>query len=300
MTQPVISAEDLRLLAAFADDTNLRRAASELGLARSTLSRRLAELEERLGQSLFLRHGRTLAITSFGERLVAHAKTARDALGALERAAGEAGRSFAVAVSPLFADVVLPDVLAAMAERHPTTRVQVLLSHAYSDLFDDRVDVALRRGPLEDSTSLNARRLGRLSMICVARSAPLLERAMAADDRARALPWIRVGSTLEPFVLPLHSKLTAPRVTVSPRYAVDSQRLALDLVLRGLGVARLNAFLARPRIASGELVEVLPEARATEAVFAVYARRARPDAQVRDFVAAVVARCHELDIWDNE
>jgi DNA-binding transcriptional LysR family regulator len=300
MSRAVIDDESLRLLAAFALDTNLRRAAVELGLPRSTLSRHLGDLEGRLEQPIFLRRGRTLTMTAFGERLVAQARAARDALRDVEATAREpsqGGRTITIAVSPLFAEIVLPGVLSAMCERYPTARVQLALSHSYSDLFDDRVDVALRRGPLDDSTSLIARRLGRLSMVCVGARGALPDRERPLDEQVRAMRWVRVGASLEPFTL----SVTAPRsrsLSVTPHLAVDSQRLALELVLRGVGVARLNAFLVRGQLAAGELVEVLPEARESEAVFAVYPRRARPDPLVRDFVAVVVERCRALDIWD--
>ncbi len=301
MSERRVDEEALRLLAAFAGDANLRRAAGELGLPRSTLSRRLADLEQRLGQALCLRRGRTLTLTAFGERLAAHAKAARDALRELESAALEAaagGRSITIATSPLFAEMVLPSALAAVCARHAGLRVGVTLSHGYADLFAGRVDVALRRGPLPDSASLNAKRLGRLSMACVASRRLPRSAAPRADDRARALPWVLVGASLEPFTLRLPLDGRVAGVVLTPLVAVDSQRVALELALRGLGAARVNVFLARDHLACGELVDVLPEARSVESVFAVYPRRARPDLVVRDLVAAVAERCRELDIWD--
>ena len=309
MAEAMLEPDSLRLLAAFAGGRNLRRAAVELGLPRTTVSRHLTALEERLGELIFLRRGRTLTMTAFGERLVAHAKAASDALRDVEataREASEGGRTMTVAVSPLFAEVALPGVLPALCKRYPTARVRIVLSHSYSDVFEDRVDVALRRGPLEDSTSLTARRLGRLSMVCVGVPRDQPAAHLPVDERVRALRWLRVGANLEPFALPVavprsgKQTVAAGRssVRVTPLLAVDSQRVALALVRRGLGVARVNAFLARDHLLSGELVEVVPEARESEAVFAVYPRRARPDPLVRDFVAALMENCRALDIWD--
>lgn len=208
-----------------------------------------------------------------------------------------------LAISPLFAEIVLPGVLPLLCERYPKARIRIALSHTYSDLFDDRVDVALRRGPLVDSASMNARRLGRLGMVCVATPKTLAGCVGSLDERIKALRWLRVAGSLEPFPLTVVGE--SPRnprghrtVTITPSIAVDSQRLALDLVLRGLGVARLNTFVARDYLSSGTLVEAIPEAHSSEAVFAVYPRRARPDPLVKDFVAAVVDHCRALDIWD--
>lgn len=298
---PPLDDDALRLLASFAGHGNLRRAATELGLPRSTVSRRLAALEGRIGQAIFLRRGRVLSATAFGERLVAHAKAARDALADVDSAVREAragGRSLVIAVSPPFAELVLPAVLPDLCARHPGLRVCVALSHGYADIFDDRVDLALRRGPLPSSASLAARRLGKLAMLCVGSPSLAAPGAGPVEDRARELPWIRVGQSLEPFALELATPRGRRSVSVTPRLAVDSQRLALEFVRGGLGVARVNAFLARPWLARGELVEVLPEGGATETVFAVYPRRTPPDVEARDLVARVIDRCRLLDIWE--
>jgi DNA-binding transcriptional LysR family regulator len=297
----VLSNEDLTLLAAFDPDANVRRAARTLGVSKSTLSRRVTELEVRLGGDLFLRRGRTLTTTAFGELLIARARTASDALAEVAAAAAEAsqvGGRLVVAASPLFAEVVLPRVLSRVLARHPRARVEARLSHGYSELFDERVDVAVRRGPLQDSTSLIARRLGLLSMTCVASPHADLPKATTPEAWAKEAPFIRVGARLEPFTLTLLLAGKKRSVAVSPRLAVDDQRLALALAEAGLGVAYVNTFFARAALATGRLVEVLPEARATEAAFAVHPRRGRPSPLLRDFLANLVEVCRGLAIWD--
>ncbi|MBC7975152.1 MAG: LysR family transcriptional regulator, partial [Myxococcales bacterium] len=252
-----LHAPEIELLAAFTDGASLRRAALSIGASKSSLSRRVGELEARLGVELFSRRGRTLRVTALGELLVDRAHTARVALAEVEAAVAEAGHSggrLTVAVSPLFAEVIVPEVLARLIPRHPMARIEFRLGHGYSELFDEQIDVALRRGPLRDSTSLTARRLGALSMICVA--SPRLERARDGREElaARSWPWIRVGARLEPFALQLRERGRIRSINISPRLAVDSQRLALTMAIRALGVARVNTFLAREAIARGELI----------------------------------------------
>jgi DNA-binding transcriptional LysR family regulator len=298
----LLSLDDLPLLAAFAEHRTLRGVALALGVPRSTISRRLGELEGRLGQELFLRRGRALITTSFSSTLLERAGAAQRALEQVQRcatdAAGAQGR-LTIAASPLFAEEVLPNVVAALLASRPTASVELKLSHSYSNLFDGELDLALRRGPIADSSSLNARRLGRTTMVCVAARGLVLPTAEDPAARAQAMPWLRVGSRAEPFTLELaRGSRRRTTVTLAPRLAADSQRLMLALVRRGAGVARVNAFLVREALVSGELVEVLPEARSTEDVFAVYPRRRATRAIVREFLNLLVATCRELQLWD--
>jgi DNA-binding transcriptional LysR family regulator len=302
MTNPTpLSPEDRALLAALADGPALRGLARTFGITKSTLSRRVLALEEQLGQELFLRRGRALQLTLFGQQLTERARAAQQSLEALDLAAQSSSDDrVVVALSPLFAELGLAPVLERFAVQRPGVRVDVRISHDYSNLFDERIDVALRRGPLRDSTSLKGRKLGSLTMVCVA--TPRLAQTVTAlplEERVRALPWIRVGVGLEPFAVPLLVNGRRRELTVMPRYAVDSQRLALLVAQGGLGVARVNAFAARAALEGDALVEVLPEARQTDSAWVVSpaTRHARP--VIRDFVGCLVDVTSRLTIWDS-
>jgi DNA-binding transcriptional LysR family regulator len=263
---------------------------------------RLSDLEAKLGHEVFLRRGRALVATPFGLALTARARAAVDALVVADHTAVEgamaADRRIVVATSPLFAERVLPRALARLAELRPHVRVEVRTSHDYADLHGEHVDVALRRGPLADSTSLRARRLGRTTMICVALPALSPSGASPVEERCRALPWIRVGPRLEPFVLGVAGRRGMKEVSLVPRFAVDDQRVALDLALHGLGATRVNLFLAREHLESGDLVEVVPEARSVEDVFAVWPARTSTTPLARELVARVSEAATAARIWD--
>lgn len=161
-------------------------------------------------------------------------------------------QTLVVATSPLFAERLLPGPLAALHEAMPGVRVSIELSHDYQELFKERIDVAIRRGPLPDSDSLQGRRLGFTTMMVVA--APKTTKTLANVEVTK-LPWIRVGAGLTPVTVKL-AGLRAVQ-SIAPAFAVDSQRAALELVVRGLGVSRLNEFFVRDALDRGTLVEVL-------------------------------------------
>lgn len=294
-----LSNAELQWLAAFAHGANLRAAASALGVPKSTLSRKVSELEARLGQDLFLRHGRRVTTTRYGERLIERAESAARALDAAQAAADDTdlGLRLTIAASPLFAELVLGEALDRLVRLRPALLVELRLTHDYADLFGGEVDVALRRGPVPDSTSISARRLGKLTMVCV--GAPALAPHGTPEERARALPWIRVGGKLEPLALRLSVGRRARSVTVAPRIAADSQRLAIELARRGIGAARVNAFMVRDELASGALIDVLPEARSTEETFAVFARKRTMRPELRDFLDALVTTSRAKSLWDG-
>lgn len=291
------SLEDLKLLAAFAHGASLRAVALARGLDKSTLSRELQRLETRLGESLFLRRGRALTLTQTGALVVERARAVVAGVEDVAALLGEGGdRPLVVSASPLLAELLLPAALAVVREEHPSTRISVQLSHGYRELFDERIDVAIRRGPLEDSDSLQARRLGETTMLVVAHP--------SVDPPSRPLeqgllsqPWVRVGPTLEPLRLKLAGRKST--FVVPPAIAVDSQRSAVELVRRRVGVARVNAFFVREALEEQELIDWVPEARSREGVFVVWPRSRRPVPAAKTLVDALVAMAPDSGLMDR-
>jgi DNA-binding transcriptional LysR family regulator len=142
-------------------------AAKALGLPTSTVSRKVRELEQRLGVQLLHRTTRKLALTEAGGVYHAHCnRIARD-LAAAELAVSELAGStrgcLRVTVAYSVAVELVSPLLSEFSERYPSLRVELVLSNTPLDLLAREIDVALRLGPaaLPDS-SLVARRLGEL------------------------------------------------------------------------------------------------------------------------------------------
>jgi DNA-binding transcriptional LysR family regulator len=291
------SLEDLKLLAAFSGGASLRSVATTLGLDKSTLSRELQRLEDKLGEPLFLRRGRALTLTQTGALVVERAQSAIASVEDVNALIGDgADRPLVISAAPLVAELLLPPALAVVRARHPSVRIALQVSHEYRELYDERIDVALRRGPLANSDSLQARRLGESTMIVIAHpsvgpAARPLEAGLARQ------PWVRVGPTLEPLRVKLSGRKKV--VLVHPVMAVDSQRAAVELVKAKLGVARVNAFFVREALAARQLVEWLPEARTKEGVFAVWPRSRRPVRAAKTLVEVLVSQAARSGLWDD-
>ncbi|MDZ4255957.1 MAG: LysR family transcriptional regulator, partial [Sulfuritalea sp.] len=154
---------DLLIFARVAEAGSFSRAAERIGLPKSTVSRRIAFLEEQLGERLMLRTTRRLTLTEFGLQLLEHARQVAaevDAVKALSeyRQARPSGR-LRVSMPNDFATQLLTDMLAAFIALHPAVSLELDLSPRRVDLLGENFDLAVRIGDLPDDTLLAARRI---------------------------------------------------------------------------------------------------------------------------------------------
>ena len=143
-----IDPNDLLIFASVAELGSFSRAAQRLALPKSTISRRLAALEQRLGERLLLRTTRRQSLTEFGMQLLEHARQVAseiEAVAALSerRQAAPSGR-LRVSMPSDFANLLLADMLAAFVAMHPSIQLELDLSSRRVDLLGEGFDLALR------------------------------------------------------------------------------------------------------------------------------------------------------------
>jgi len=183
-------ANDLLIFARVAEAGSFSRAAARMGLPKSTVSRRIAALEESLGERLMLRTTRRLTLTEFGHQLLENARQLAaevDAVKALSehRQARPSGR-LRVSMPSDFATLLLTEMLAAFVALHPRVSLELDLSPRRVDLLGENFDVAVRMGALPDDTLLAARRIAVFPCGLYAAPAYLAERGdpLSPDDLA--------------------------------------------------------------------------------------------------------------------
>lgn len=258
-------ANDLLLFARVAEAGSFSRAAERVGLPKSTVSRRIAALEERLGERLMIRTTRRLAITDFGMQLLEHARQVAaevDAVQALSefRQARPSGR-LRVSMPSDFATLLLTDMLAAFAALHPAVTLELDLSPRRVDLLGEGFDLAVRMGALPDDSLLAARHLADFPASLYAAPAYLAERGVPAtpDDLARhdALCLLsrsgeRAGWTL---------LRGAERWEGLPpgRIGANSPDLLIGLARAGAGIAAVPDYFTVGDVQAGRLRRVLPD-----------------------------------------
>ena len=248
------------IFAAVADAGSFTDAARTLGLSKGSVSKAVTRLEAHLGQSLFHRTSRRLALTEAGTLLADHARRIVGEALAAEEAAHDAAviptghirlaapMSFGIArVAPLVAEFLLA---------HPGIEIDLHLSDAKVDIVAEGFDIALRIGELADS-SLRARRLGEVQVSLVAAPAYLAAHGAPAHPSDLAQHRLLGFSLLTG---PLRFRRAGePEVAIRPRgpLAANSGDALVPALVAGLGIAMLPGFIIGPHLASGAVVELL-------------------------------------------
>ena len=250
------------VFAAVAEHRSFSGAAAAVGLSKATVSKAITRLEAHLGQSLFHRTSRKLALTEGGKALAEHAaRMLAEARAAEEMALDAAHRPAGLirVTAPMTLGLLqLTPLIADFLELHPDIQVELDLSDARVDIVAGGFDVALRIADLPDS-SLRARRLGPIATHVVA--APIyLARAGRPRHPAELSEHRCFGYTNAPgawrFKGPAGEDVSV--VTTGPLRANSGDAL-LPALRRGLGVAFLPDFIVGPDLANGTLEVILPE-----------------------------------------
>jgi DNA-binding transcriptional LysR family regulator len=295
-----LDANDLLLFARVAESGSFSRAAERVQLPKSTVSRRVAALERRLGERLLQRSTRKLAITDFGMGVLDHARALAaevDGAQALaqHRQARPSGR-LRVSMPADFASFALPTMLAAFAEQHPAIQLELDLSPRRVDLIGENFDLAVRMGELQDDSQLSARRLAEMTTGLYAAPAYLEAAGAPAtpDDLLERHGLVLLKRSGDAQTWRLHSGPAEDRRTWQGtpvhRTLANSPDILMNMALAGFGVVALPDFYARLRVGGGALVRVLPGwCLPPGDCWAVFPERRLMPARTRVFLDALVA-----------
>lgn len=256
----MVPTEALQAFVAVAEEGSFSGAAERLGLTPSGISRSIGRLEKQLGVRLMTRTTRRLDLTDEGAWFLA---SARDILGRLEttvltlQSAAEhpSGVLRVNAATPVF-DHVLAPLLPAFCRRYPHIRLELTGGETIVDLIEQRADVALRVGALQDST-LNARLLFESRWRLVA--APDYLRRNGQPQQVGELAAHSLLGFTQPSSLNLWplSYEGAEGYPVEPAMTASNGETLRYLARAGNGIACLSDFQVAGDIAGGQLVEVL-------------------------------------------
>ncbi|HQR10943.1 MAG TPA: LysR family transcriptional regulator [Casimicrobiaceae bacterium] len=265
-----LSVHGLQPLLAFAETArrgNFAAASRELGCTPSTLAKAVTRLEGQLGVRLFHRTTRQVNLTDDGERLFQRCLRVLAELELLqEEATGsreEPTGTLRIDMPVTLGRAVMLPLLATLAREHPRLAIDARFSDVYVDLVKEGIDVAIRTGPLRDST-LVARPLGTLELLLFA-SPSYLARAgnpATVPDLARHTAVLfRVPSTGKD--RPWHFRERGRNQTFMPasRVRVDDGDALVEAAVLGMGIGQVPHAMVGERLANGELVELMPAMR---------------------------------------
>jgi DNA-binding transcriptional LysR family regulator len=279
---------------------NFRAAARALGVPKSTVSAKIAQLEDHLGVRLLERTTRTLRPTDAGNSYLRFVAPAFELLEEGEHVVNDlqakpSGRlRLTTTVEFGQGGPYLTRALVEYARRYPAVDVEVELLDRRVDLVEEGFDLAVRAGPLSDS-SLIARRLGPAHLRLYA--SPEYLRRRGTPRRPRDLvrhDCLVMTNHLEPetwsFRRKSGSKPESITVDVEPRIAVNSFRVLRALAIAGQGITRLPDHLGAEAVRDGTLRSLLDGHAPPPAYWhAVYPSARHQSSKVRGFIEVLEA-----------
>jgi len=293
-----VEPNDLLLFARIVEAGSFSQAALRVDLPKSTVSRRIALLEAKLGERLLQRTTRKLMLTEFGASLLEHARKVVDeveAAGALvqHRQLAPSGK-LRVSMPGDFANLGMNHMLAHFMELYPAITLELDLSPRRVDLVSENFDIAIRMGDLPDDANLNARRVALEKIALYASPAYLARRGLPEhpDDlvqhdllclpsRGAAMPTWRLTRGKVVWERALPAKLTA-----------NSPDLLARIACAGAGIAASSNLFAETSVEKGELVRILPEWSLPEVTgWAVFPGRRLMPAKTRAFLDLMEGMC---------
>lgn len=259
-----VNTESIDIFVEVVDAQSFSRAANRLGMPATTVSAKIARLEERLGVTLIQRTTRQLRVTPAGRRYYERCVRALAEIAEGERELAdvvEEPRGLLRITAPAdLAQALLTPVVERFLDAYPKVSVDLKITNRVVDLISEEVDLALRVGPLKDSTLVVRKfKSGRLNL-------------WAAKSYLQRFGLPRTRSDLSKHTLLRLSRLQPGFTLKSPagetinlespsRIATDDFSNLKALIQRGRGIGVLPDFMGEESGSAGSLVKVLSNYR---------------------------------------
>ncbi len=284
----------MRLFVAVAQAGSLSAAGRRLRMPLTSVSRKLAALEEAVGARLLTRSTRRLTLTEPGRiyleacrRILEEIDSAEAVLsGSQDEPRGE----LAITAPVVFGRLHVLPVVCEFLRRHPRVDVRMLLIDRPVDLIEEGLDVAVRIGALADS-ALIAARVGAVRPIVCASPRYLAEHGEPKSrDALSEHDCITFSARDAADRWTFYDGKKTSRVRVRSRLNVNTAEAAIDAAVAGVGITRVLSYQATAPLADGRLKEVLTGSDSTEMPVTILHREDRlAQTKVQAFVAFAAA-----------
>lgn len=289
--------EDLSTFLTVVETGGITAAAARLNLAKSVVSKRIADLEASLKVPLLVRSARSVRPSEYGEALYARMRPLIQEMGeAAEGVSHQAGSltgRLRITAPMSFGTLRLAPVIASFARANPDLEIAIDLDDRFVDLHQGGYDLGIRVGDLSDS-SMIARKLCDERRLVVCSPAYRRERGLPADvaDLANhaCIDYAHVHAS-QIWQFDAVRPGGRPRsVTLNSRIVVNNGDMMRDLAIAGLGIVILPGFLVGEAMKEGKLIEALPGVEPRPfPIHAIWPQTHRLSAKVRAFVEHAAA-----------
>lgn len=292
--------EAMAILLRVVDKGSFSAASRDLGVPLATVSRKVNELEIHLGTRLLIRTTRKVALTDAGATYVASARRILDEIDETERvAAGEfhVPRGELILTAPVFFGrlhilPIVTEFLGAYAE----INVRLLLSDRNLDLIEDHVDLAMRIGPLPDSTMIATRVGSMRTVVCANPKLLAGQRLPKSPEDLAGLPCVNFEFLSPAFAWPFRLKdgKGATDVPIRPRLSVTTAEAAVWAASEGVGATRVLHYQCADALRKGSLRIILADFEVEPLpVHLLHAGRGALPSKMRVFLNFAVGRLRE-------
>ena len=282
----------LRVILAVSRRGGFAAAAAELGMSPSAVSHAVKLVEDRLGLPLFARTTRSVALTEAGRGFLA---AVAPALATIEEAAlrvrsarGRVAGLLRINAPRIAVPIALAPVMAEMARRHPDLTIEITTEDGLVDIVAGGFDAGVRLGGMIAEDMVAIRLTPPFAAILVAAPAYLAgcDAPQTIADLARHnCIGFRLVSTGAAYAWDLKQQGEDVSVQVGGTARITDPLAARDLALAGLGIAYIFEPLVRGEIASGRLVQLIPEASFEEpGLYLYFPRGAAEMPKLRAFI----------------
>ncbi|AZN38154.1 LysR family transcriptional regulator [Iodobacter ciconiae] len=260
-----IEANDLLLFARVIECGSFSRAAERIGLPKSTVSRRIANMETALGERLLIRSTRKLLLTEFGKHVLDHASQIASevdaAVALVEHRQAEPSGLLRISLPGDMTGWEMDQFLSHFSLRYPLIRLEIDITPRRVDILAENFDLAIRIGELPSDAHLSARRLALFSVGLYASPFYIAQRGLpehpdqlAAHDalavlsrQGGAMPWVLQRGKVSQHFQPV------------AKFSINSPQLLVRLACQGMGVLAVTESFAKSYLQQGLLVRILPE-----------------------------------------
>lgn len=250
--------DDMILFIEVAECGGFTPAGARLGVPKSTISQRIAQLEARLGLRLLNRSTRHVSLTSSGQVYIEFCRRVRSEAASAEIAMANLREqpigSLRITCPEVTASYFMPEFLRGFSEQCPKIEVEIIATNRHLDLIQERIDFTFRVGPVP-RLDLIVRKISSIKRVLIAAPAyitthPVITRP---DDLFQHRCLIHDVQTEWEFSQNLARSSLRPPASMTS----DSMGFLLQSCMAGVGVALLPAYVCAPYIATGALVPLL-------------------------------------------
>ena len=270
-------------------------AASELGMSASAVSHAVRLVEERLGQPLFARTTRSVALTEAGRSLIGTVTPAlQDIHERIERIRAVKGRPsglLRINAARVCLPLAVTRVIAAMAERYPDVEVEIFSDERLTDIVSEGFDAGIRIGEMIAQDMVAIRLTPPFRSVVVASPAYIGRYGRPttldelSDHNCIGYRLIRSGGLYQWEFVEGGRDVA---VTVGGQAIVTESHSAIELALAGIGLAYVFEPLVQADIQAGRLVQLLADYAVTEGgLFLYFPRRAELAPKLRAFIDTI-------------